>query len=67
MKQISKSTLGGMKWSEVGQLLPIELTVDGEVVAVIVRRAEEFIDISEFHPLMKMKIQSLVELAQMGG
>jgi len=62
MKRLTRAQLAG-KWAEIEKMLPVEISRDGEVIA-IVGRPGELLDISKFHPVMQQRINALADMAR---
>jgi hypothetical protein len=62
MNQLTRAQLTG-SWANIEPLLPVEITRDGEVIAVM-GKPGKLLDISKFHPVMQQKINALADMAR---
>ena len=63
MKSLKRVEIASTRWADIAKQLPIAVTSDGEIVAYLIKEnPEKLLDISDFPPLMKQRIESTVEL-----
>jgi len=62
MKNMKRGDIAATRWDDVAKQLPVAVTNEGNVVAYLVKGSDDVVDISDFPPLMRQKVLSIVEL-----